>query len=107
MSDIVERLREPLTGNEERVMKTWDNIRRLLIVELDRGSYPRDIFESLLSDFDEEREEAADEIASLRQQLSEVREMASLGMAHGLSADMICEDIVKRADRALSKEKQE
>ena len=32
---------------EERVMKSWDGIRELLLVERDDGSLPRDIFESI------------------------------------------------------------
>lgn len=76
MSDIVERLTTPLCGNEFRVMVTWDSIRQLLLVEHNKGSYPRDVFENMLSDFDEEREEAARTITELRTELAKARKEA-------------------------------
>lgn len=66
MSDIVERLRIP--SDNEDTMKVWDNI-RAIIADGNKGSWPRDIFESILSHIDEEREEAADEIERLRKAL--------------------------------------
>lgn len=68
--DIVARLRMPSTG--EDTMEVWDRIRAILL-DGDRGSLPREIFESILDSIDEERAEAADEIETLRRRLDEVR----------------------------------
>lgn len=62
---LVERLREPSIS--EGLMKTWDWIRRM-IAEGDKSSYPRDIFESVIDGFDEERREAAARIEKLERE---------------------------------------
>lgn len=71
MDDIVERLRSP--SDNEDTMKVWDTIRSI-IADGDRGSWPRDIFESILSHIDEEREEAADLISTLRDRCAKLEE---------------------------------
>lgn len=48
-------------------MKTWDNIRAMLISGV-MGTMPRDIFESLLDGIDELKAEAADIIETLKRQ---------------------------------------
>lgn len=63
MSDIVERLR--IHSDTEEVMRAWDRLRAYLL-DGNKGSYARDIFEAILSHIDEGREEAADEIELLR-----------------------------------------
>jgi hypothetical protein len=68
MTNIVELLRKPYTDREE-IMRSWDALREYLL-DGRTGSYPRDIFESILSNIDEEREQAADEIDRLRSALA-------------------------------------
>lgn len=68
--DIVVRLRTPSTG--EDTMEVWDRIRAILL-DGNRGSLPREIFESILDFIDEERSEAALEIETLRSRLDEAR----------------------------------
>lgn len=68
--DIVVRLRTPSTG--EDTMEVWDRIRAILLDD-DRGSLPREIFESILDSIDEERADAAVEIETLRSRLDEAR----------------------------------
>lgn len=67
-TDIVERLRKPYLDRED-IMNSWDAIRKYLL-DGNLGSYPRDVFESILSQADEDREEAADLIATLKASLS-------------------------------------
>ena len=68
MTDIVERLRSQsadATDWNGKVMKDWDNIRR--IVETHKGSdLPRLMFESLIESFAELMDAASDEIERLR-----------------------------------------
>lgn len=70
MADIVDRLR--IHSDNEETMKVWDNIRSI-IADGNRGSWPRDIFESILSHIDEEREEAADVISILRDRITKLK----------------------------------
>lgn len=65
IEDVIGRLREPSAS--EDVMKTWDNIRAMLISGV-MGTMPRDIFESLLDGIDELKAEAADIIETLKRQ---------------------------------------
>jgi hypothetical protein len=71
-SDIVQRLR--VQSNTEEVMKSWDTLRAYLL-DGGRGSLARDIFESILSHIDEEREEAADRIEALEAALKRISSM--------------------------------
>jgi hypothetical protein len=68
MTDIVEQLRQPYTDRED-IMRSWDALRTYLL-DGRTGSYARDIFEIILSNIDEEREQAADEVERLRTALA-------------------------------------
>lgn len=64
---LVDRLRVP--SDNEDTTKRWDGLRAYLL-EGGRGSLARDIFESILSAIDEEREEAAKRIEELEAALA-------------------------------------
>jgi predicted nucleic acid-binding Zn-ribbon protein len=66
---LATRLR--VQSNTEEVMKSWDTLRAYLL-DGGRGSLARDIFESILSRIDEEREEAADHIEALERKVGEL-----------------------------------
>jgi hypothetical protein len=61
---LVERLRTP--SDTPEVMSAWDSWRKY-IKEGGGASWPRDAFECLLDNIDEERAEAADRIIALRE----------------------------------------
>jgi hypothetical protein len=63
---LIERLRVP--SDSEETMKAWDGLRAYLL-EGGKGSLARDIFESILSNIDEERAEAATRIEELERAL--------------------------------------
>jgi len=60
--DLVSRLLIP--SDNEEVMSAWGTLRAYLL-KGGKGSYARDIFENILSNIDEEREEAANYIKEL------------------------------------------
>ncbi|WP_170759915.1 hypothetical protein [Ruegeria lacuscaerulensis] len=66
---LVEGLRKPANSDEN--MQRWDYIRRL-VASNRGGSYPRDIFESILSACDEEREQAADALTAQQKRIAEL-----------------------------------
>lgn len=69
VSGLVERLREPSTN--EPTMHLWSSIRKML-QDGNKGSIPRDVFESILGAIDEERSAAADALASQSARLAAV-----------------------------------
>jgi chromosome segregation ATPase len=72
VTDIMELLRQPYTDRDD-IMRSWDAL-RIYLLDGRTGSYARDIFEIILSNIDEEREQAADEIDRLRSALSTAEE---------------------------------
>lgn len=72
---LVTRLRVP--SDTEEVMKSWDTLRAYLL-DGGRGSLARDIFESILSHIDEEREEAADRIETLEAALKQCQSVLAM-----------------------------